>query len=133
MREQESMIAPASQTTSAGASLPACPSGARAPGTDQAIPAAQLIATDVVKQIAMDIGKDLVAYIEVQYPDAIKATTSTFRLAVRNHVYNQIMAALETTDEADILRRLAERKRFRRKWVGAYRKMRKQGGATDVE
>lgn len=49
---------------------------------------------ELIKEIAMDIGKELVAYIEVMYPEAIKATSSTFKLSMRNHVYNDIMAAL---------------------------------------
>lgn len=78
----------------------------------------------LVKAIAMDIGKEVVAYIEVQYPQAIAATSSTFKLAVRNCIYNQIMAALEVTDEDLILTRLQDRKIFRRKWVAQYRKFR---------
>ena len=68
----------------------------------------------LVKGIAMDIGKEVVAYIERMYPNAVTATSSTFRLAVRNTVYNEIIAALETTDETEILARLAERKKARR-------------------
>lgn len=78
----------------------------------------------LVKEIAMDIGKDTVAYIEVMYPKAIEATSSTFKLSIRNHIYNQIMAAIEVTDEGKIRARLQDRKRFRRWWVGAYRKIR---------
>src|ERR1700676_5350137 len=50
---------------------------------------------ELVQAIAMDIGKDTVAYIEVMYPQAITATSSTFKLSIRNHIYNQIMAAIE--------------------------------------
>ncbi len=82
------------------------------------------IAKDIVKQIAMDIGKDTCAYIEVMYPEAVKAASSTFMLSVRNHIYNQIMASLETTNEFEILSRLADRKEWRRKWKAQYKRIR---------
>jgi hypothetical protein len=81
---------------------------------------------ELVEAIAMDIGKDTVAYIEVMYPKAIKATSSTFKLSVRNHIYNQIMAAIEVNDEGQIRARLEDRKKFRRWWVAVYRKVRKK-------
>ena len=80
---------------------------------------------ELIKEIAMDIGKEVVAYIEVMYPNAIKASSSTFKLAVRNSIYNQIMAALDVTDEGQIRARLNRRKKFRRDWVAAYRRIRK--------
>lgn len=78
----------------------------------------------LVKEIAMDIGKEVVAYIDVMYPKAIEHTSSTFKLSVRNCIYNQIMAAIEVTDEGKIRARLKDRKRFRRWWTAAYRKIR---------
>jgi hypothetical protein len=78
----------------------------------------------LVKEIAMDIGKEVVAYIEVMYPKAIEATSSTFKLSVRNCIFNQIMAAIQVTDEGKIKARLKDRKKFRRWWTAAYRKIR---------
>lgn len=72
----------------------------------------------------MDIGKDVCAYIEVMYPQAVKATSSSFLLSVRNSIHNEIMAALETTDEAGIRSRLAERKKFRREWKAQWKRIR---------
>lgn len=80
---------------------------------------------DLIKQIAMDIGKETVAYIQVMYPEAIDATSSTFKLSVRNTIYNNIMAAIEITDEESVIARLKERKTFRRQWVAAWRKLRR--------
>ena len=77
-----------------------------------------------MKAIAMDIGKETVAYVEVMYPDAIKATSSTFKLSLRNHIYNEIMAAIEVNDEGNVIARLQDRKKFRRWWTAAYRKIR---------
>ncbi len=79
---------------------------------------------ELIQAIAMDIGKETVAYIEVMYPKAIEATSSTFKLSIRNCIYNQIMAAIEVNDEGEITARLQERKTFRRKWTAAWRKIR---------
>ena len=57
---------------------------------------------ELIKKIAADIGTDMVAYIEVMYPAVIKATPSTFKISVRNHIYNQVMAAIEITDADQI-------------------------------
>lgn len=80
------------------------------------------LSPDIIKNIAMDIGKEVVAYVEVMYPEAISSTSSTFKLSLRNTVYNEIMGALKTTDEDEIKARLAERKTFRRWWTAAFRK-----------
>lgn len=79
---------------------------------------------ELVKAIAMDIGKETVAYVEIMYPKAIDATSSTFKLSLRNHIYNEIMAAIKVTDEGKVVARLADRKSFRRWWTAAYRKIR---------
>lgn len=84
------------------------------------------LSRDIIKAIAMDIGKQVAAYIEVMYPDAVKATSSTFLLSVRNCVFNEIMAALETIDENAIRARLEDRRVFRRQWKAAYRKIREK-------
>lgn len=73
----------------------------------------------------MDIGKGTVAYIEVMYPQAIASTSSTFRLAVRNHIYNEIMDAIKVNDEGAVAARLKQRKSDRRKWLKTYRDLRK--------
>ena len=82
--------------------------------------------TALIRAMAMDIGKDTVTYVEVMYPEAVKATSSTFRLSLRNHIYNQIMAAIEVTDEGEIIARINDRKKFRREWKAAWKKLRGQ-------
>lgn len=80
---------------------------------------------ELVKEIAMDIGKDVAAYVEVMYPQAVATTSSTFLLSLRNCIHNEIMSALDgPIDEASIRHRLAERKAFRRKWKAQYKKIR---------
>ncbi len=79
---------------------------------------------NIVQEIAMDIGKSIAAYIEVMYPEAVTAASSTFLLSVRNSVYNEIMASLELTEEGAIRAQLLKRKKFRREWKSAYKKIR---------
>lgn len=80
----------------------------------------------LISEVAMDIGKETVAYIEVMYPAMFEAVASTARLAIRNHIHNDIMAALETIDADEIRERLERRKKFRRNWLKTYRDMRKK-------
>jgi len=90
----------------------------------KAVAKAEDPARALVKAIAMDIGKEVVAYIDVMYPEAPAACSSTFRLSLRNTIYNEIMAAIDVDDEGQIITRLKDRKDFRRKWTAAYRKLR---------
>lgn len=69
---------------------------------------------DIIKAIAMDIGKELVDYVERMYPDAIAAASSTFRLSLKNHVYNDIMCMTKITDEKRLIEWLDFREKFRR-------------------
>lgn len=88
---------------------------------------------ELVKAIAEDIGKDTIAYIEVMYPDAIKAASSTFKTSVRNHIYNQIMAAIEVNDAGQISARLKDRADFRRWWLKTYRTIRRKAKRPNGE
>lgn len=54
------------------------------------LPAVPEWSRELIKEVATDIGKELVAYIEVMYPQAIAATSSTFKLSMRNHIHNDI-------------------------------------------
>jgi hypothetical protein len=78
----------------------------------------------LIKGIAMDIGKEVVAYIDVMYPQAVEHTSSTFRLAVRNSIYNEIIAAMAVTDRDEVLARLELRKKQRREWKAQWTKIR---------
>lgn len=79
---------------------------------------------ELIKAIAMDIGKAVVHHIEIMYPKAIEACPSTFKLSVRNSIHNEIMAAIEVNDAGQITARLRERKEHRRKIKAAYKKIR---------
>lgn len=70
---------------------------------------------DLVREIAMDIGKAVAHHIETMYPKAVEAASSTFLLSVRNSVHNEIVAAIQVNDEGAIIARLQARKKHRRK------------------
>jgi hypothetical protein len=78
----------------------------------------------LIRQIAMDIGKEVVHHIEIMYPAAISACPSTFKISVRNCVHNEIMAAIRVNDEGQIIARLDRRKKHRRDIKAAYKKFR---------
>lgn len=73
----------------------------------------QPIPLDLVKEMAMDIGKEVAAHLERMYPNSVK--DGCCLLSVRNCCYNEIMAALAETDPDLIRARLSERKMARRK------------------
>lgn len=79
----------------------------------------------LIKALAMNIGKNVVAYVDVMYPEARKACSSTFRLSLRNSIYNEIMAALEVDEEGKIIAKLQRDAKFRRQWTAAYKAIRK--------
>lgn len=85
---------------------------------------APLIPRDIVRGLALDIGKEVAAHIETMYPKAVEATSPNMLLSVRNCVFNQIMAALDVIDEDEIRARLEKRRKFRRKLRAAYRNLR---------
>ncbi len=88
-----------------------------------------LIPRDIVREIALDIGKEVAAHIETMYPAAIEATTPNMLVSVRNCVVNEIIAALDVIDEEEIRARLERRRNFRRQIRAAYRKIREPAGA----
>lgn len=84
--------------------------------TDLAVlaPPEQPIPRDLLKDLALDVGKEVAAYIERMYPKAVEAASSTFLLSVRNCVHNEIVATMGLYSVGEIEQRLAQRKRDRR-------------------
>jgi hypothetical protein len=80
------------------------------------------------KAIAMDIGKEVATYIEVMYPEAVKAASSTFLLSVRNTIYNEIVAVMEANTKEPFEARLKRRGMWRRQWKALYKKIRVDNG-----
>lgn len=79
----------------------------------------------LIRAIAMDIGKEVVHHIETMYPNAAAMLPGSGKLSVRNCVHNEIMAAIQVTDEGEIVARLHDRKAFRRKMKNAYSSIRR--------
>ncbi len=88
------------------------------------LPAKRDMDRELVGRIAMDIGKSAVSKIRVMYPDVYAAMNSGCRLTLRNHIYNEIMAALSTTDAEAIEDRLKDRAMFRRRQHKLYDNLR---------
>jgi hypothetical protein len=84
------------------------------------LPAPVNIDRELIKEIAMDIGKEVVSHIRIMHDPAFKALGPSGRLSVRNCIHNQIMAALETIDADEIRARLERRKAHRRKMHKAW-------------
>jgi hypothetical protein len=74
-----------------------------------------LLPPDLLKSMAMDIGKEVAAYIERMYPAAVEAASSSFLLSLRNSIYNEIVATMEARTVGETEMRLERRKSDRRK------------------
>jgi hypothetical protein len=81
----------------------------------------QPVEPDLVKEIAWDIAKELAAYVERMFPEAVKAGRGSFLLSIRNHVYNDFMSWTKETDPDRIRARLSESKMARRKLRALYK------------
>lgn len=79
-----------------------------------------------MQAIAKDIGNAVFHHIEIMYPEAIKACSSTFRTSVQNCTFNEIMGAVKVTDIGQIVSRLDDRKKHRRKVSAMYKQIRKE-------
>lgn len=90
------------------------------------------ISLDLIKAMAMDAGKSLCAYLEVMYPEVWHGQNSGFKISMKHHVYNDIMALAELHDEAAIRERLAANEFHRKDWVNAYRKMRRKPKVAQI-
>lgn len=91
----------------------------------ETLPAIRPIADDIVKEIARDIGKAVAHHIETMYPNAVTGASRNMLVSVKGCVFNEIMSALDVTDEKAIRARLVERKAHRRKIKKMYGTMRK--------
>jgi hypothetical protein len=91
----------------------------------QNLPAVPEWSRELIKEVAMDIGKELVAYIEIMYPDVFAAGNSGFKLSMRNHIHNDIVGAVDALATQDKARAWLEaRKKHRREWLAQWRKIR---------
>ena len=82
---------------------------------------------DKAKVIAHDIGHAVAHHIEVMYPEAVKAASSTFLLSVRGCVYNEIMNIREDKHGQSVEQWIEGRKKHRRLIKKLSRRERSQG------
>lgn len=85
---------------------------------------------DAIRKIAMDVGKDLVEYIEYMYPEMVAACRSwkSAKVSLRNHVHNDIMAAVQAAEEGRDQEMLDRHDKHRR----TMRKLRKARTLEDI-
>ena len=77
---------------------------------------------EVVRRIAMDVGKQVVHHIETMYPDMPKAVAwKSARLSIRNTTHNAIMAAVNAADVGRAEQSIEANERHRR-WTNKMRK-----------
>lgn len=88
------------------------------------------ISRSLIKALAMAVGKNTVDYVEVMYPEAIKHASSTFKLSLRNHIYNDIMHVATLHTKADIEKWLADNAAHHKRWLAMWRKIRRTKTAT---
>lgn len=70
---------------------------------------------ELVRRIAMDVGKEVVHHIETMYPDMAKAVAwKSARLSIRNCTYNAIMAAVNAADIGRAEQSIEANKKHRR-------------------
>lgn len=110
-----------------GSALACCPS-VGLPATNDSVHARENApppTPDLIKAMAKAVGTNLIAYLEVMYPEAIKATSSTFKTSMKNHVYNDIMMVAKLHTAPEIEKWLAENEAHHKRWLAQWRKIRK--------
>ena len=91
------------------------PVGMKSSAVDVRLSTKQDIDRELIARVAMDIGKSAVSHLRTMYPNAFDAMPRSGRLSLRNHIHNEIMAALEVIDADEIERRLERRSKDRRR------------------
>ena len=67
------------------------------------LPATVEFSDALVRQIAMDVGKQVVAHIEYAYPDACRAVAwKSARPSIRNCTHNAIMEAVKAANHGEV-------------------------------
>ena len=69
---------------------------------------------ELIKEVAKDIGVEVADHLRRMYPAAFNANPDTFRVSIRNGIYNEIVAALDLGSADDIRKRLDRRKAQRK-------------------
>lgn len=91
------------------------------------VPATVDFSEALVRQIAMDVGKQIVDHIEGMYPQMFaNVSKASASLSIRNTAYNAIMEAVKAANQGEVELMLARHDKHRR----TLRKLRK---ATSIE
>jgi DNA-binding FadR family transcriptional regulator len=89
------------------------------------LPAPVEFSKAIVRQIAMDVGKQVVDHIEHAYPKICDAVAwNSARTSIRNCTHNAIMEAVEAANEGQIEQMIERHDEHRR----TMRKLRKAAG-----
>ena len=78
---------------------------------------------DILRRIAMEIGKEVVAHIEHAYPEMFDAVSASAKLSVRNATYNAVMMHVRAADCGETDKLIKDMEEHRRK-MRALRKAR---------
>lgn len=95
--------------------------------------AREALPRELVKDIAMEIGKEVASHIETMYPKAVEATSKSMLLSLRNSIFNDIMAAVDALEAGDAEAWLANRQAVRRAIRAQWRKSRAYKDVMDGE
>ena len=88
--------------------------------------AVQDINKELISEIALEIGKDMVAYLEIYYPEVFAVMNSGCKLSIRNHIHNDIMWAIRNRHEGEYREWIKRRQENRRKMLKSVRARRAQ-------
>jgi hypothetical protein len=87
------------------------------------VPAAVDFSEALVRQIAMDVGKQVVAHIEYAYPTMFRdVSKQSASLSIRNTAYNAIMEAVKAANQGQVeqmLKRHDDHRRVMQKYTKA--------------
>lgn len=90
----------------------------------------------LVRQIAMDVGKQVVAHIEYAYPEMLRSVAAkSASLSIRNTAYNAIMEAIKAADIGEV-ETMLERHDTHRRTMRKFRKGQGDGamrGSSDAD
>ena len=79
------------------------------------VPATIDFSEALVRQIAMDVGKQVVSHIEFAYPEMLKnVSAKSASLSIRNTAYNAIMEAVKAANKGDVEQMLKRHETHRR-------------------
>lgn len=83
----------------------------------------------LVRQIAMDVGKQVVAHIESMYPQMFgNVSAKSASLSIRNTAYNAIMEAVKAANKGEVEQMLERHDTHRR----TIRKLRKASSVEEI-